>query len=105
MPHVERKIEIKAPRENIFKILDDTISSPTWNLAVKGVNKIEEDKFDALDKLKYIRPAEVEEKKEPTPQEKLERHNIWLQNIYKSFDEYVSTDNYDYFDFNKLVTE
>jgi hypothetical protein len=45
MPHVERKVEIKAPRENIFKILDDTISSPIWNLAVKEVSKIEEGKF------------------------------------------------------------
>lgn len=61
---------------------------------------IEEDKFDALDKLKYIRPIEIEEKKEPTEQEKLERHKLWLEHIYKSFDEYVLTNNYDYFDFN-----
>jgi len=45
MPRVERNIEIKALQSNIFKILDDTSISPTWNLAVIAVEKIAEEEF------------------------------------------------------------
>ena len=45
MPRVERNIEIKASQSQIFKILDDTPTSPIWNLAVKEVEQIAEGQF------------------------------------------------------------
>lgn len=45
VPRVERNIEIKALQSHIFKILDDTSTSPSWNLAVKEVKKIDEGQF------------------------------------------------------------
>ena len=45
MPRVERNIEIKASQSQIFKVLDDTPTSPIWNLAVKEVEKIVEGQF------------------------------------------------------------
>ncbi|MFW9820401.1 MAG: hypothetical protein ACFFE5_12390 [Candidatus Thorarchaeota archaeon] len=46
MPRVERKIEINAPQKNIFDILNNTMLGPKWNLAVKDISKISENRFD-----------------------------------------------------------
>jgi hypothetical protein len=45
LPRVERKIEISAPRKNIFDILNNTMIGPKWNLAVNDITKLTETKF------------------------------------------------------------
>jgi len=46
LPRVERNIEINAPQKNIFNILNNTMESPKWNLAVKDIAKISETEYD-----------------------------------------------------------
>ena len=45
MPQVERNIEIKSLQSRVFKILDDTLASPIWNLAVQQIEKIDEGQY------------------------------------------------------------
>lgn len=45
MPRVERKIEINAPREKVYEILDDANLGPKWNVAIKEFEEIEEGKY------------------------------------------------------------
>ncbi len=41
MVHVERNIDIEAPIENVFKIIDDTSVGVKWNLTANEVKEIE----------------------------------------------------------------
>ena len=41
MVHIERKVEINAPQNKVFEILDDTEISPIWNITVKEIEIIE----------------------------------------------------------------
>jgi len=45
MHRVERKIDINASQKDIFDILDNTMISPKWNLAVKDLTEISEGKY------------------------------------------------------------
>ncbi|UCC18377.1 MAG: hypothetical protein JSV62_09695 [Promethearchaeota archaeon] len=47
MVHVERNIDINASQKRIFDILDDAMLGPKWNLALKELNKISEDTYEA----------------------------------------------------------
>ncbi|MHA1359733.1 MAG: hypothetical protein ACTSRC_16590 [Candidatus Helarchaeota archaeon] len=40
MPRLERKLEIKAKAETIFKILDDTMNYPRWNIVINEMSEI-----------------------------------------------------------------
>lgn len=45
MARIERNIEISAPQERIFEVLDDTLSSIKWNLATNEITEISEGKY------------------------------------------------------------
>ena len=45
MPRAERNIDIKAPPERIFGILDDSLSYPIWNIVVNEIKEIGPDKY------------------------------------------------------------
>ncbi|MHA1192965.1 MAG: SRPBCC family protein [Promethearchaeota archaeon] len=40
IPKIETNLEIEAPREKIFAILDDTDQLPRWNLAVNEIKEV-----------------------------------------------------------------
>jgi uncharacterized protein (UPF0264 family) len=46
MPHVERNIDIEAPVENVFKIIDDASIGVKWNLTAKEIKEIEPRKYE-----------------------------------------------------------
>jgi len=63
---------------------------------------IEETKPSAMQRLPYIKP-QIEAPKELSEEEKLKNHTIWLEDVYKKFEEHKRTNRYDYYDFgNKL---
>ena len=45
MPRAERNIEINAPPEKIYGILDDSLSYPIWNIVVNEIKEIGPDKY------------------------------------------------------------
>jgi uncharacterized protein YndB with AHSA1/START domain len=45
MPRVEREIEINAPQESIFDVLDEAQLGPKWNLSVNEMIKISEGRY------------------------------------------------------------
>ncbi len=45
MARVERNIEICAPQEKIFEILDDTLATPKWNITANEITEISKDKY------------------------------------------------------------
>ena len=45
MPKVERKIDIAAPQEKIFKIIDNDDDYARWNIVVNEVKKLGEDNY------------------------------------------------------------
>ncbi|MFX0076518.1 MAG: SRPBCC family protein, partial [Candidatus Hermodarchaeota archaeon] len=45
MPRVARDIEINAPPERIFDILDDSLGYPIWNIVVNEIKEIGPDKY------------------------------------------------------------
>ena len=45
MPRAEREIEIKAPPERIYGILDDSLGYPIWNIVVNEIKEIGPDKY------------------------------------------------------------
>ena len=45
MAHVERNIDIEAPVENVFKIIEDSSIGVKWNLTAKEIKEIEPGKY------------------------------------------------------------
>ncbi|MFW9828785.1 MAG: SRPBCC family protein [Candidatus Thorarchaeota archaeon] len=45
MPKLERKLDIKAPLETIWKIVDDDDNYPKWNIVVNEVKKLGEGNY------------------------------------------------------------
>ena len=45
MPRAERKIEINAPPERVYSILEDSLSYPIWNIVVNEIKEIGPDKY------------------------------------------------------------
>jgi len=45
MPRAERKLEINAPPERIYGILEDSLSYPIWNIVVNEIKEIGPDKY------------------------------------------------------------
>jgi hypothetical protein len=62
----------------------------------------EETKQEAMMRLKFVKPKQLPPP-EITKEEKMKRHQDWLENIYKEFDKTKTTGEYSYYDFgNKL---
>ncbi len=45
MPRAEREIEINAPPERVYGILEDSLSYPVWNIVVNEIKEIGPDKY------------------------------------------------------------
>ncbi|MFX1496477.1 MAG: SRPBCC domain-containing protein [Promethearchaeota archaeon] len=45
MPRAERKIEINAPPERVYSILEDSLSYHIWNIVVNEIKEIGPDKY------------------------------------------------------------
>ncbi len=45
MPIVEKKIEIKAPVEKVYEILNDYMGLPRWNIVVNEIKQLESKKY------------------------------------------------------------
>ncbi len=45
MPIIEKKIEIKAPVEKVYEILNDYMSLPRWNIVVNEIEQLESKKY------------------------------------------------------------
>ena len=45
MPKIERKIEINAPSKNVWKIMSDIEHIPKWNISIKEISELEQDKY------------------------------------------------------------
>ena len=45
MPRAETKIEINAPPERIYGILEDSLGYPIWNIVVNEIEEIGPDKY------------------------------------------------------------
>ena len=45
MPIIEKKIEIKAPVEKVYEILNDYMSLPRWNIVVTEIEQLEAKKY------------------------------------------------------------
>ncbi|MFX1354754.1 MAG: SRPBCC domain-containing protein [Promethearchaeota archaeon] len=45
MPRAERKIEINAPPEKVYSILEDSLSYPIWNIVVNEIKEIGPNKY------------------------------------------------------------
>ena len=45
MPRVEREIEINAPSERVYGILEDSLGYPIWNIVINEIKEIGPDKY------------------------------------------------------------
>jgi uncharacterized protein YndB with AHSA1/START domain len=45
LPIIEKKIEIKAPVEKVYEILNDYMSLPRWNIVVNEIEQLESKKY------------------------------------------------------------
>jgi len=45
LPIIEKKIEIKAPVEKVYEILNDYMSLPRWNIVVNEIKQLESKKY------------------------------------------------------------
>ncbi|MFX0025829.1 MAG: hypothetical protein ACFE8M_05390 [Candidatus Hermodarchaeota archaeon] len=60
MPKLERKIEIKAPVEKIYGILDNYMGLPIWNIVVKDIEQLEPKKYFIKSNVGDIMNIEIE---------------------------------------------
>ncbi len=60
MPRLEIKIEIKAPVEKIYGILNDYMSLPIWNIVVKEIEQLEPKKYFIKSNVGDIMNIEIE---------------------------------------------
>jgi len=56
-------------------------------------------KHEAMLRLPYIKPSDIEKPKELTEEQKLKIHNDWLNSIYSKFENYKKNNIYDFYDF------
>ena len=81
--------------------------SPTLQMSILTVHiwltqYTEETKQEAMLKLKFVKPLALE-KAEVTEEEKLKNHNIWIEHVYKKFEEHKHTNHHDYYDFGNRL--
>jgi len=91
-----------------YGIMMNGVLNPTLQMSISTVNLwltqySEETKHDCMQKLQFVKPLQLDAPKELTEEEKIERHNNWLEYIYKKFEEFKSTNKYDYYDFNNKL--
>jgi len=60
---------------------------------------IESEKHEAMLRLPYIKPSDVEKPKELSEEEKLKLHTDWLNKVYNYFENYKKNNIYDFYDF------
>ncbi len=60
MPRLEIKIEIKAPVEKIYGILNDYMGLPIWNIVVKEIEQLEPKKYFIKSNVGDIMNIEIE---------------------------------------------
>jgi hypothetical protein len=96
----------RGARRKYGTIINGSLN-PTLQMSIVTVHiwltqYTEETKQEAMLKLKYVKPLALE-KGEVTEEQKLKNHNIWLEHVYKKFEEHKQTNRHDYYDFgNKL---
>jgi len=60
MPRLEIKIEIKAPVEKIYGILNDYMGLPIWNIVVREIEQLEPKKYFIKSNVGDIMNIEIE---------------------------------------------
>lgn len=60
MPKLDIKIEIKAPVEKVYGILNDYMSLPIWNIVVKEIEQLEPKKYFIKSNVGDIMNIEIE---------------------------------------------
>jgi len=60
MPKLERKIELKAPVEKVYGILNNYMALPIWNIVVKEIEQLEPKKYFIKSNVGDIMNIEIE---------------------------------------------
>ncbi len=60
MPKLEMKIELKAPVEKVYGILNDYMGLPIWNIVVKEIEQLEPKKYFIKSNVGDIMNIEIE---------------------------------------------
>ncbi len=60
MPKLERKIELKAPVETVYGILNNYMGLPIWNIVVKEIEQLEPKKYFIKSNVGDIMNIEIE---------------------------------------------
>lgn len=60
MPKLEMKIELKAPVEKVYGILNDYMALPIWNIVVRDIEQIEPKKYFIKSNVGDIMNIEIE---------------------------------------------